>query len=196
MLRWVIANIVLLIILVCLLGWANSTTPGGWKWTYAAAVLPAAAMFLGILFTLSSPPRWLLGRGLKEEAWTSAAFVYVHREEAADAIIAEFIASAEATAATAAASAAATLAGQSQGGLAAVEASPWSGRKGVVKEATAGGGSSAKPPLFVASNRRALVAGLGVVTLQQVCALRRRLYCIVPLALLLMPSSHCLCFCY
>ena len=155
---------------MCLLGWANSTTPGGWKWTYAAAVLPAAAMFLGILFTLSSPPRWLLGRGLKEEAWTSAAFVYVHREEAADAIIAELIASAEATEATAAALAAATVAGQSQGGSTAVEASQSSGRGGVVKEAAdGGGGSSAKPPLFVASNRRALVAGLGVVTLQQVC---------------------------
>jgi hypothetical protein len=144
-------------------GWANSTTPGGWKWTYAAAVLPAAAMFFGIWLTLSSPPRWLLSRGLKQEAWTSAAFVYVHREEAADAIIADLTASAEAT------EKAATTR------VAAVEAAQPSDRD-VVKGAAAGlagrgGSSAAKPPLFVAANRRALVAGLGVVTLQQVCPL-------------------------
>jgi hypothetical protein len=101
-------------------------------------------MFLGVWLGLSSPPRWLLARGLAKEAWQSAGFVYVDAAEAADAAVAALKASAaEAAAATAQA---ASLAGDTAGHAL----------------------GTGKPPLFAARNRRALVAGLGVVTLQQV----------------------------
>jgi hypothetical protein len=103
-------------------------------------------MFLGVWLGLSSPPRWLLARGYTNEAWQSAGFVYANAPEAADATVAELKASetqaAETAQAAGADSSAGNMAGQELG--------------------------TGKPPLFTASNRRALVVGLGVVTLQQV----------------------------
>jgi hypothetical protein len=103
-------------------------------------------MFFGVWLVLSSPPRWLLARGLPNEAWQSAGFVYVDAPEAADATVAALKARAVQTAATAQAAGAASSAGDMAG------------------QALGTG----KPPLYSARNRRAMVVGLGVVTLQQV----------------------------
>ncbi|MEI5033261.1 sugar porter family MFS transporter [Streptomyces sp. S1A(2023)] len=49
-----------------LCGWALADS-GGWRTTFALAVVPAAALGIGMLF-LPESPRWLIGRGRTDQA--------------------------------------------------------------------------------------------------------------------------------
>jgi len=120
------------------MGFALLDTPGGWRYTYGVAMGPAVVMFLGVA-ALPSPPRWLLARGEHAAAREAAAFVYPGSPSEGDRVLAE---------------AAASVRDEE---LASAR-----------RRDNGGTASKQKAPLFTAKNRRALVAGLGVVTLQQV----------------------------
>ncbi|MFM9372743.1 sugar porter family MFS transporter [Streptomyces sp. Da 82-17] len=58
----------------------------GWRWMLGLGLLPALAMFAGVL-RLAESPRWLLDRGRRDEA--RAALLRTRTPEAADAELAE-----------------------------------------------------------------------------------------------------------
>jgi sugar porter (SP) family MFS transporter len=69
------ASIVLGMLLGYVLGYAFSKTTGGWAWTYACSALCSVAM-LGLSFRIPRSCRWLLLRGREDEALESLRFVF------------------------------------------------------------------------------------------------------------------------
>lgn len=70
------ASIVTGILLGYLLGYTFSNVVGGWAWTYACSALSSIVM-LGLSFFIPRSCRWLLLRGREEEALESLRFVFL-----------------------------------------------------------------------------------------------------------------------
>jgi sugar porter (SP) family MFS transporter len=78
------ASIVLGILTGYILGFSFSKTTGGWAWTYICSALFSVVM-LGLSFRIPKSCRWLLLRGREEEALESLQFVFYE-----DAAVHEF----------------------------------------------------------------------------------------------------------
>lgn len=69
------AMIVLGMLLGYMVGFFQSTKPGGWLWSYGASIAPAVVMLLGVTY-LPPSARWLALRGRVGEARASVNFVF------------------------------------------------------------------------------------------------------------------------